>query len=150
MVKEKDNLRELAIIKKKYGENMMHFCRSLFPSIIEEGNLSTLLLKNFEPSRHLYDDIVQNGKQVAFADYIYSLHRNNAIVCYDVDKSPSELLDSVGYILYECNTMDEVNSFIKYSSPFFRQNPHFENPLLAFLSSPMILYPFISIFCHLL
>lgn len=114
MVKKKDSIYELAIIKKKYGEPMMHLCRSLFPSIIESGNLSTLLLKNFEPSRYLYDDIVQNNKQIAFADYIYSLHRNNAIVYYDTDKSPKELLESAGYDLYECNTMDEVNSFIKY------------------------------------
>lgn len=114
MVEERNSIGELAIIKKKYGENMMHLCRSLFPSIIESGSLSTLLLKNFEPSRYLYNDIVENGKQVIFADYIYSLYRNNAIVCYDTDKSPKELLDSVGYDLYECETMDDVNYFIKY------------------------------------
>lgn len=114
MVKKKDSIYELAIIKKRYGESMMHLCRTLFPSIIENGNLSTLLLKNFEPSRYLYDDIVQNNKQIVFADYIYSLHRNNAIVYYDTDKSPKELLESAGYDLYECKTMDDVNSFIKY------------------------------------
>lgn len=114
MGNKKDNIYELAIIKKKYGENMMHLCRKLFPSIIESGNLSTLLLQNFPPSRYLYNDIVKNNKQVEFVNYIYSLHNNNAILCYDTDKTPKELLDSVGYDLYECKTMEEVNSFIKY------------------------------------
>lgn len=116
MVKEKDNLRELAIIKKKYGEKMMHLCRRLFPSIIEEGKLSTLLLNHFEPSRYLYEDIVQNDKIEAFKNYISSLNENRSEILYNIDKSPRELLSDVGYDLYECKTMDEVNYFMKYYS----------------------------------
>ena len=39
---------DLKIIKKKYGEKMMHFCRDLFPTILEtEGLLPKLLMDNF-------------------------------------------------------------------------------------------------------
>ena len=50
--------KDLAIIKKKYGEKMMHFCRSMFPSSLEqESVVSEIILKHFEPSKFLYDDI---------------------------------------------------------------------------------------------
>ena len=59
MNNKKNFKSDLDIIKKKYGENMMHLCRKLFPTILEEdGLLSTLLLTYFMPSRFLYDDIV--------------------------------------------------------------------------------------------
>ena len=56
---------DLKIIKKQYGEKMMHLCRELFPSLLETpGLLSMLMLKHFEPSRFLYDDLIQNNKMV--------------------------------------------------------------------------------------
>ena len=40
--------KDLIIIKKEYGEKMMHFCRDVFATILEEeGLLSKLLLNNF-------------------------------------------------------------------------------------------------------
>ena len=49
---------DLKIIKKKYGEKMMHLCRNMFPTILEEeGLLSKLLLEHFEPSHDLYNDL---------------------------------------------------------------------------------------------
>ena len=54
--------RDLKIIKKKYGEDMMHLCRSLFPTILEsDGKLSEIMLNAFAESRELYHDIVSNN-----------------------------------------------------------------------------------------
>ena len=42
---------DLKLIKKKYGEEMSHLCRELYPIILEqEGLLSKLLLNHFEPN----------------------------------------------------------------------------------------------------
>ena len=50
---------DLKKIKKLYGEKMMHLCRSAFPTILEEpGKLVELMTDNFEPSRFLYEDII--------------------------------------------------------------------------------------------
>lgn len=58
---------DLKIIKKKYGEKMSHLCRELFPSLLEiEGKLSELMLKLFEPSRSLYEDIITNHLEMTF------------------------------------------------------------------------------------
>ena len=49
---------DLLIIKKKYGEEMAHFCREHFATLLEtEGLLSTLLLVHFDPNRELYNDL---------------------------------------------------------------------------------------------
>ena len=40
--------KDLKIIKEKYGEKMMHLCRELFSTLLEEdGLLSKLMLDNF-------------------------------------------------------------------------------------------------------
>ena len=58
---------DLKIIKKKYGEKMMHFCRDLFPTILEiEGLLPKLLMDNFNENLYLFDDIVKNERQLEF------------------------------------------------------------------------------------
>ncbi len=45
----------------EYRENMMHLCREFFPTLLETpGLLSDLMLKNFEPSKFLYEDLVKN------------------------------------------------------------------------------------------
>lgn len=109
---------DLDIIKEKYGENMGHLCCKLFSTILEsDGTLSTLLLKHFMSSRFLYEDIVNNDKIADFKDYIHSLQKKCEITYLDVLKKPSELLDEAGYILYECKTEEEMNSFMKYYSP---------------------------------
>ena len=110
---------DLKIIKKKYGEKMMHFCREFFPTLLEkEGLLSSLLLNNFNASHNLYNDLVEYNLLGDFKEYIYSL--------VDVEHleekseniaSPEELLASVGYDLYECHTEEEIQSFRKYYAP---------------------------------
>ena len=65
---------DLKIIKKKYGEKMMHFCRDLFPTILEiEGLLPKLLMDNFNENHYLYDDIVKNEMQFEFKNFIFNL-----------------------------------------------------------------------------
>lgn len=106
---------DLKIIKKKYGEKMMHLCRTLFPTILEkEGKLSELILKLFNPSRSLYEDIVNNHLENEFQNYIYSnLDEEEKELIY-TKKTPKELLSEVGYDLYECKTEEEIQSFKKY------------------------------------
>ena len=58
---------DLKIIKKKYGEDMMHLCRDLFPSLLEKrGLLSQILLNNFHESHYLCQDIVANNLEYDF------------------------------------------------------------------------------------
>ena len=50
---------ELKQIKKRYGEGMMHLCRALFPTILEdEGILINILSSTFGHPKYLYDDII--------------------------------------------------------------------------------------------
>mgnify|MGYP004456246921 CR=1 FL=1 len=49
---------DLKIIKKYYGEDMMHYARDNFSSILEkEGKLSKIFLDNFAESKTLYEDL---------------------------------------------------------------------------------------------
>ena len=67
-------MNDLNKIKKYYGENLMHLCRNLFPTLLEKENLLfSLLDSNFEHSRFLYEDIIDNRLEEQFKNYIYSL-----------------------------------------------------------------------------
>ena len=108
--------QDLKIIKNKYGENMMHLCRELFPTILEkEGVLSQILLDIFEPSKFLYEDIIEYELKEKFKNYIYKifdpLFKEEKI---KIEKTPEELLYEAGYILYECKTEKDIQSFRKY------------------------------------
>ena len=110
--------KDLKIIKKKYGENMMHLCRELFPTILEkEGILSQVILDSFEVSHELYNDLISNNLVVAFENYIYERldYKTDKIV--KIIKNPKELLSEAGYDLYECHTEGEIQAFKKYYSP---------------------------------
>lgn len=108
---------ELKRIKKLYGENFMKLCRSLFPTLLEqEGVLLEILTSSFATnSRTLYDDIVNNGLEYKLKEYVFSkLDVEDKEKKTKVDKSPYELLDEVGYDLYECKTEEEIQEFKKY------------------------------------
>ena len=109
--------KDLKLIKKKYGEKMMHYCRSELSTILEnDGLLPSLLLEHFNENHMLYDDIEQEDKLEEFKNYIYSLidvENNNKKV---EDKTPEELLSKVGYNFYECKTEKDIQSFKKYYS----------------------------------
>ncbi len=106
---------DLKIIKKKYGEKMARFCRELFPTLLEtEGLLSILMLKHFEPSHDLYDDIMEQNLEGDFKNYIYSfvdVEKNNEV---KEIKTPEYLLNDAGYDLYECNSEEDIQKFKKY------------------------------------
>ena len=105
---------DLKQIKNKYGENMMHLCRELFPTILEsDGKLFKIISNNFAFSKYLYDDIINNDLKYEFKNYIYNLS-DLEITKSDVTKSPKELLNEAGYNLYECTNYDEVEQFRKY------------------------------------
>lgn len=107
-------INDLKLIKNKYGENMMRFCRECFPTLLETpGMLFTLLSNRFAYNKFLYDDIIEQGAEQEFKNYIYSL------VCVEkpkitINKSPKELLNEAGYILYECKTEEDIQKFKKY------------------------------------
>ena len=115
---ENNNINDLRIIKKKYGEKMMHLCKELFPTIIAKpGTLSKILLSTFEPSRFLYDDIIQYGKKSSFRHYINSFVDKESKERVITDKTPYELLSDAGYYLYECKTEADIGKFKKYYQP---------------------------------
>ena len=107
-------MKDLDRIKKNYGERMSHLCRELFPTILEkEGLLPKIMDNTFNHSLYLYDDIVNSDSEFLFKDYIYGQIDNKKEVV-DTNKTPKELLKSVGYNLYECKSEDDIQSFRKY------------------------------------
>ena len=110
--------KDLKVIKKKYGESMMHLCRTYFPTLLEqEGLLPLLLHNNFKESRSLAKDIIDNSLEEEFKNFIYNLVvvENNNVE--KIDKTPEELLKEVGYKLYQCHTEEEIQAFKRYYSP---------------------------------
>ena len=111
-------INDLKVIRKKYGEKMYHFCRESFPTLLEEpGKLLKLLSDNFHESHSLFDDIVANGKESEFKNFIYSLvdvENNNELVMI---KTPEELMSSAGYVLVECYNEGDIQAFRKYYAP---------------------------------
>ena len=106
---------DLKLIKKYYGENFMHLCRELFPTLLEKEGLLFYLIKNkFHYNKYLYDDIIEQDKVNDFKDYIYSLIDEKIKKEIIVDKNPFELLNDAGYILYECKTEKDIQKFKKY------------------------------------
>ena len=108
---------DLKIIKKKYGENMMHLCRDLFSTLmdIKPGLLSHILLSKFNPSKHLYYDITENLLENLFRSYIYSfidksIFKKEIVV----NKTINELMRESGYTLYECKSEEDIQAFKKY------------------------------------
>ena len=108
-----DNV-DLKYIKKHYGENFAKLCRELFPTILERpGLLTDILVKNVAPSTTLYDDVQE--RRYAFRSFIFSKSNIKVKKGFDSKKSPEQLFDEAGYILYpECETVKDVEKFKKY------------------------------------
>ena len=106
---------ELKQIKKIYGEEMMHLCREMFPSLLEkEGLLLSILENNLAPTHSFADDIKEHNLYEEFKDWIYSfvdVEKKDMVV---TEKTPFELMDEAGYTLYECKTEEDIQSFRKY------------------------------------
>ncbi|MDO5569619.1 MAG: hypothetical protein Q4G04_05900, partial [bacterium] len=107
---------DLKIIKKKYGEKMMHLCRDLFSTLMElcPGKLSEIIQNKFDKSRFLCDDIVKNNLEEKFKTYIYSFVDVENYKDVVRVKSPYKLMKEAGYTLYKCTTEKEIQSFKKY------------------------------------
>jgi len=110
---------DLKIIKKKYGEKMMHLCRELFSTILDNhpGVLSQLLLESFAPNHYLYDDLIKYNYENSFRNYIYSIYEK--LRCRKEDsklvvEDPFKLMKKAGYTLYECTTEEAIQKFRKY------------------------------------
>ncbi len=108
---------ELKQIKKIYGEEMMHLCRELFPSILErEGLLLSILQSNLAPTHSFADDIKEHNLYEEFKSWIYSfidVEKDNQVI---INKTPFELMDEAGYTLFECKSEEDIQSFRKYYS----------------------------------
>lgn len=106
--------KDLEVIKKKYGENMAHLCRELFPNLLDEdGKLQTVLQDNFAVSKKLYNDIKSHNYSNAFQSYLLN-RANIEIDKQDTIETPYDLLKKAGYTLYECTTKAEIDRFKKY------------------------------------
>lgn len=109
---------DLKIIKKKYGEKMSHLCRELFPTLLEtKGLLPELLMSHFDASHFLYHDLVENELIDDFKDFILSLVELSNSEKIDTGKTPEELMLEANYILKECKTEEEIQSYKKYYAP---------------------------------
>jgi len=113
---------DLKIIKKKYGEKMMHLCRELFSTILDNkpGVLAQIMLETFEPSHDLYDDLTRYSLETKFKNYLYNIYTSLNSVQEPVKQTvedPVTLLKKAGYTLYECQTESEIQAFRKYYAP---------------------------------
>ena len=107
---------ELKRIKKRYGERMMHLCRDLFPTILNEPNrLTSILDSTFGHPKYLYDDIVNKDLKESFKNFIYYLY-DGEYKKISTNKKPFQLMDDVGYALVECKTNEDIMQFKKYYS----------------------------------
>lgn len=110
-------MNDLKLIKEKYGEEMMHFCRDNFSGILETpGLLFNLLSSKFAYSKFLYDDIIDEDKQNDFITYIFSIFDIKEELI-KTSKTPEVLLNEVGYNLYECKSEEDIQKFKKYYEP---------------------------------
>lgn len=111
---------ELKKIKKTYGEEFMHLCRKLFPTILEnEGKLFEILTERFSDNcKTLYEDITREEAEYEFKYFILEAYKqkNEPSEKQEIitEKSPYELLDEAGYNLYECHTEEDIQQFKKY------------------------------------
>lgn len=94
---------------------MMHLCRDIFSTILETpGELSDILDTSFAQPKYLYDDLIENDLLEQFKEYIYKRQKNIEEELNYTTKTPHELLKTIGYNLYECNTENDIQSFKKY------------------------------------
>lgn len=110
-----NNVDDFKILKKHYGERFAKLCRSLFPTILEEkGVLSNLIMSKFAPSRFLYEDLVDNYATDRFQKFIYGENLKSSHDFKEINFTPEQLFEKAGYILYKCETNEDIHKFEKY------------------------------------
>ena len=113
-------LEELNDIRKAYGEDFMHLCRKLFPTLLEkDGMLFKILSELFSTnSKTLCEDIIRYKLKEKFKSYIYSkVDIGDPEKKKIKEKTPYELLEEAGYDLYECLSEEDIQKFRKYYKP---------------------------------
>ncbi len=109
---------DLKQIRKKYGERMMHLCRTLFPTILlTPGLLPSILEKTIAPTSSIAEDIEENGLENEFISFINSFVERKRVL-EDNTLTPFEIMRLEGYTLFECHTEAEIQSYRKY----YREN----------------------------
>ena len=109
---------ELKVIKKIYGEEMMHLCRELFSSLLEkEGLLLKTLIHLLAPSHSFVKDIKENNFQSEFRNWIYNSLTKKPDELLETDKTPFELMKEAGYTLKQCFSESDIQSYKKYFAP---------------------------------
>ncbi len=111
MAKEIDDLK---FIKEKYGEDLSHICRTLFPTILEQpGKLSEILSSTFAFSKSIAKDYESNPDFAnEFKNIIYKKFHNKEEKVDETILSAKELFKQAGYTLYpECQTEADIQSF---------------------------------------
>ncbi len=89
--------KELKKIKKKYGEEFMHLCREIFPTILEnEGELFEILTGVFSDNcKTLYEDITSEEAEQEFEQFIMDIYIQKSELTtkeeITTDKNPYEL-----------------------------------------------------------
>ena len=107
----------LKLIKRHYGEKMMHFCRDNFPTVLEcPDKFYKALTNTFYPSKFIYDELMDQYNANRFIEIINDeINKKDEVKEEkEVIKTPEELLDEAGYILYECHTEKDIQSFRHY------------------------------------
>ena len=110
--------KDYDIIKKYYGEKFAQFCRANFPTILElgDGVLAEHIMNLFAPNKSLYEDIIKQGIDIDFKEYVYSkINKDqNKQENFEITDTPEQLMRSVGYTLYKCETVEDVARFRPY------------------------------------
>lgn len=112
-------MNELKKIKKLYGETGMRYCRDNFHVLLDTpGLLIKTLNEKIHSRKSFFKDLLEAGDNEIskFKTFIYD--SAEVEVGSSESEAPAkaakELLDEAGYILYECETPDDVDSFKKY------------------------------------
>ncbi len=90
---------DLKRIKKKYGERVMHFCRSHFSSLLETpGLLPELFEKTFDPNPYLGKDMAEVSESSDFfVRVIMSQIEKKQDTIDGPYENPFELMRKAGY-----------------------------------------------------
>ena len=108
-------MNDLELIRKYYGEGMMHLCRALFSSILEsEGLLYKIMSEHFAYNKFLYSDLKEQNAIEKFKEYIYSFVEKEETKKRNIKESPFSLMKKAGYKLYECKNESDIKRFQKY------------------------------------
>ena len=109
---------DLKVIKKYYGEKMMHLCRKNFSTILETpGELPKILTDNFAKDIFLYDNLIKDEAYLkSFINFVFSHYKETQgkSLLINTGKTVSELFAEKGYDFFECKTEEDIQNFKKY------------------------------------